>query len=104
MNSLIQVTTTTNTLESAKQISDHLINSKLAACCQIIGPIQSIYNWKDTLETSSEYQCVIKTKKELEIELYKVLKSIHSYEIPEIISQVITTSDDYLEWVLKSTK
>ena len=63
MNTYIQVTTTTETMEQAEKIARHLVETKLAACVQITGPIKSIYRWKGKVETTDEWLCLIKTRR-----------------------------------------
>ena len=57
MADFIQVLTTTARRDEAQQIALTLIEQRLAACVQIVGPIESIYRWNDQIETSEEWQC-----------------------------------------------
>jgi periplasmic divalent cation tolerance protein len=96
----IQIFTTTENKEDAEKIAKSLIEKRLAGCIQIIGPISSIYWWKNKIETSQEWLCIIKSKKKLYEEIEKSIKEIHPYEIPEIIAmQIISGSKDYLKWL-----
>ena len=100
MESYIQIVTTTDKKEDAEKIATTLVEKKLAACVQIVGPITSTYRWKGTIETATEWQCVIKSREVLYPEIEKAIQSIHSYEVPEIIvMSIITGSSDYLEWL-----
>ena len=101
----IQVCTTTEKEKDAEKIAKIVIEKRLGACVQIIGPIKSFYWWKEKIETAEEWLLFIKTKKELYEELEKVIKEIHPYEIPEIISvPILLGSKDYLEWLNKELK
>ena len=105
MTQYIQVCTTTEKEEDAKKIAKVVIERRLGACVQIIGPIKSFYWWKEKIETAEEWLLFIKTKKELYEELEKVIKEIHPYETPEIISiPILFGSKDYLEWLNKELK
>jgi periplasmic divalent cation tolerance protein len=96
----IQIFTTIENKEDAEKIAKSLIEKRLAGCIQIIGPISSIYWWKNKIETSQEWLCIIKSKKKLYEEIEKSIKEIHPYEIPEIIAmQIISGSKDYLKWL-----
>jgi periplasmic divalent cation tolerance protein len=100
MESYIQVITTTEKKEDAEKIALALVEKNLAACVQIAGPIVSTYRWKGTVETATEWQCVIKSKEGLYREIEKAIKAVHSYEVPEIIAfPIIAGSSDYLEWL-----
>ena len=80
MDKYIQVTTTTENQISAKQIADVLINKKLAACVQIVGPITSIYRWQGKIENSQEWMCSIKTREDLYPQVEENIKNNHSYD------------------------
>ena len=79
MKDYIQVTTTTETKEEAKNIAQHLVEKKLAACVQILGPITSTYRWKDKVEVAGEWLCLIKTRENLYQDIEKAIKKMHSY-------------------------
>ena len=100
MNSFLQVTTTTESKEEAKIIARHLVGKKLAACVQILGPITSTYRWKGKVETAEEWLCLIKTRDDLYNKVEATIKSLHTYETPEIIAvPVVKGSSDYLQWL-----
>ncbi len=100
MGAYIQVVTTTEKKEDAEKIALALVEKKLAACVQIVGPVTSIYRWKGNMETTGEWQCLIKSRKDLYGEIEKAIKTVHPYEVPEIIAvPIVAGSDDYLEWL-----
>ncbi|HYA12705.1 MAG TPA: divalent-cation tolerance protein CutA [Syntrophales bacterium] len=100
MRTYIQVVTTTSKKGDAEKIATTLVERKLAACVQILGPITSTYRWKGNIETAEEWQCVIKSRKDLYKDIEKAIKSVHPYEVPEIVALPITTgSGDYLDWL-----
>ena len=100
MKSYIQVTTTTENRKDADKIAEILIDRNLAGCVQILGPMTSIYRWKGHVETTEEWQCIIKSRHDLYGAIEKIIKSVHPYEVPEIIAvPLITGSKDYLEWL-----
>ena len=100
MKSYIQITTTTETKEQAQNIAEHLIETKLAACVQITGPITSIYRWKGKMENSQEWLCLIKTRESLFKKVEAAIKSQHSYETPEIVAvPIVKGSKEYLIWL-----
>jgi periplasmic divalent cation tolerance protein len=100
MESFLQVITATESREEAKIIARHLIDERLAACVQIIGPVESTYRWKNKVETAEEWICLIKTREDLYKKLEKAIVGLHSYETPEIIAlPIIKGSADYLQWL-----
>ena len=100
METYIQVVTTAGQKGDAEKIARTLVEKKLAACVQILGPITSTYRWKGNMETAEEWQCVIKSRKDLYKDIEKAIKAVHSYEVPEIIATPITAgSGDYLDWL-----
>jgi len=91
--------------EEARIIASALVEKRLAACVNILGPIQSIYRWKDAVEDSQEYLLLIKTTASMFPKLRDELKSLHSYEVPECI--VINIEDGlpaYLDWIGESVR
>ena len=96
----MQIFTTTRNKKDAEKIADVLVKNKLAACVQILGPIESIYKWKGKIEKSKEWLCLIKTKSEKYKKIEKTIKSLHSYEVPEIIALPIEKGNvKYFKWV-----
>jgi len=100
MESYIQVIKTMEKKEDAEKIAKTILEKRLAGCVQIVGPILSTYWWKDALETVEEWQCLMKTRKDLYGAVEKAVKAIHPYETPEIIAIPIATgSKEYLKWL-----
>jgi len=102
MKDYIQVFTTTESKEDAEKISREVLGKRLAACTQIIGPIKSIYWWKEKIEEAEEWLCIMKSLNDLYEQLEKVIKEIHPYEVPEILAlPVVAGNQGYLEWLNK---
>ncbi|OHB81516.1 MAG: cytochrome C biogenesis protein CcdA [Planctomycetes bacterium RBG_16_64_12] len=100
MTDYVQVVTTTERKEDAERIARALVEARLAACVQVLGPITSTYRWKGAVETSQEWQCVAKTRSDLYTRLEETVRGIHPYEVPEILAvPVATGSRAYLEWL-----
>ncbi len=101
----IQVSTTVAKRSDAERIAKILSKQKLSACTQIIGPITSIYRWKGKIEKSKEWLCIVKTGRSQYKTIEKAIKSIHPYELPEIIATpIIEGNREYLGWVQKEIK
>jgi periplasmic divalent cation tolerance protein len=100
MSEYIQVATTVSTEEEARAIASLLVEQRLAACVQVIGPITSHYRWQGKIETAEEYLCLAKSRAALFPEIEMAIKAIHPYEIAEIIAlPVIAGSKEYLAWL-----
>ena len=100
MEKFIQVITTTATKGDAEKIAASLVEKRLAACVQIVGPLQSTYRWKGKIEQAEEWQCLIKSRQDLFCDLEQVIKKIHPYKIPEIIAlTIVAGSNDYRRWL-----
>jgi len=96
----LQVLTTIDDERRAEEIAKTLVERRLAACVQVIGPITSTYWWKNRVEGSREWILIIKSREELYDELEKMIRRLHSYEVPEIIAIPITRgSREYLKWI-----
>ena len=100
MRTTIQVITTTETKASAQAIAHALVEKRLAACVQIIGPITSTYRWQGEIETAEEWMCLIKSRRDLYEALEEAIREVHPYDVPEILAvPVVAGSKDYLEWL-----
>lgn len=100
---IIVFMTAANEDEAAK-IGRAAVGEGLAACCNIVPKIRSIYVWKDKLCDEAECLCVFKTRAVLFDRLKKRIKELHSYEVPEIIAVDIKEGlDEYLDWIASVT-
>ncbi len=105
MAEYIQISTTTEKIAEAEKIANLLIDSKLAACVQVNGPAITHYVWKGKKERNEEFIILITTKKELFPEIEKVIKEVHAYETPEILTiPIVGGSKEYLDWITRETK
>ncbi len=103
MESCIQISTTTDSIESARKLASILLKEKKAACIQIIPNVESHYKWKNKLEVTSEFLLLIKTFSNQEEYVVEIIRSIHPYSTPEIISNGIDILDKpYGEWLKSS--
>ena len=99
----IVVLVTTSTREEAEKIARCLLDERLIACANIIGPVHSLFWWQGKIDEAKEHLTLMKTRKDLFTKLSERVKSLHSYQVPEIIALPICVgSKDYLEWLDKS--
>jgi periplasmic divalent cation tolerance protein len=96
----IQVVTTTERREDADRIARMLVEARLAACVQVVGPITSTYRWHGTIESTQEWQCWAKSHRGLYAKIEEAIRQVHPYEIPEIlVIPVVAGSAGYLAWL-----
>ena len=96
----IQVFTAVSKKQDAENIAESLVERKLAACVQVVGPVLSTYWWEGKIVRDEEWLCIAKSKKALYVRLEKAIKVIHPYQLPEITVTPITAgSTDYLTWL-----
>jgi len=90
--------------EDGAAIAQALVESRLAACVNIVKNVRSIYLWQGKIEDDSEVLMIAKTRLELFNALESRVKELHSYDVPEIIAlPIIAGSADYLKWLNDST-
>ena len=100
MTGYIQVLTATGGKDDAERIAAILIDERLAACVQVLGPMASTYRWRGEVETSQEWLCVVKSREDLYGEVEKSIRAVHPYEEPEILAlPVLAGSASYLGWL-----
>jgi periplasmic divalent cation tolerance protein len=105
MTDCIQVLTTAPSQEEAARIARALVEERLAACVQVLGPVASTYRWQGAIETSQEWLCIAKTAKGLYPEVEQAVRRVHSYQVPEILAVPVTAgSADYLAWLAGEVK
>src|SRR5688572_32109464 len=99
------VLTTAGTREEAQKIGRALVEARLAACVNIVGPIASIYRWQRKVETSAEYLLIIKTTAKAFARVRDAIGKLHSYDVPECVELTVTDgSAEYLKWLERSVK
>ena len=104
MSPCYQVLTTIDSEAGALRIAETLVTEGLAACAQVTGPIASVYRWRGAIERAVEWQCTAKTSQAALVGVLTRIRTLHSYQQPEIIATAISTGDpEYLEWVRRES-
>ena len=97
---MIIIKTTTDSHKAMKHIANTLLNKKLAACVNMIPRMRSKYIVDGRITESREVILLIKTTKKLENKVYKTIKDLHNYEIPEISTiQTSKVDKNYENWL-----
>lgn len=104
MTPMCLVLTTASSAEEARKISRALVERRLAACVNIVPRIESVYRWKEQIETAEEWLLLIKTRTAAFERVRDAIEELHSYELPECILLELAEGDKaYLDWLAKST-
>ena len=101
----VQLQTTLDDRELAEKLIRGAVESRLAACGQLVGPVESTYWWNGAVEEASEWLCLFKTTAKLAGSLERWLAEKHPYEVPEIVAiPLVRVSADYGEWIQDETE
>jgi periplasmic divalent cation tolerance protein len=96
----VVVLVTAGSRKEGRKLAAALVGRKLAACINIIDGVESLFFWKGKTQSSRECLLVIKSRKDKLAQLTRLVKSMHSYDVPEIIALPIVAGDkEYLRWI-----
>ena len=105
MTDTLLVLCTVKDWEEARTLADALVDQRVAACVNLLGGVESIYRWKDQVERSTEVILLIKTIRSRLPDLEAAIRSLHSYEVPEIIAFEVSDGDrKYLDWIREAVQ
>ena len=80
------------------------MQERLAACVNILPPMDSMYRWEGAVEQESERQIIIKTARERIVALWERVRELHPYDVPEfVVIPIVDGNDAYLRWIAEST-
>ena len=92
-------------VDEAERIGRTMVEERLAACVNILGPVRSIYRWKGAIETSDEVAAIFKTSEERAADLIARIAALHSYDVPCVAAWPIDRIlGSYAEWVEESVR
>jgi len=96
----VQVLAAAGTKDEADAIAAALLDARLAACVQIVGPVQSRYRWQGQVESAEEWLCVAKTTAARAGDAVAEIARVHSYDTPEItVTPIVGGAESYLAWI-----
>lgn len=102
--SLLLVLTTAGSEENAVAIARRLVESRLAACVNVVPGVRSIYRWKGELCDEREWLVVVKTVAEDFERVKDAIRAANAYELPEVVAIAADRVDErYARWVSEST-
>jgi periplasmic divalent cation tolerance protein len=104
MSAIVTVYATFPSEEEARRIAGTLVEDRLAACANLLGPCHSLYRWQGAIEEAQEVAALFKTRADLAEALMARLAELHSYDVPAAVVWPINAGlPAYLEWVLAET-
>ncbi len=99
MSAILIFTTVADSTE-ADSLARILVESRLAACVNRVGPVQSTYRWNDAIEISMEYLLIVKTQAERYPAIEHLIRKHHTYAVPEIVSVALHDLEpNYRHWL-----
>ncbi|MBG0813728.1 divalent-cation tolerance protein CutA [Planomonospora sp. ID82291] len=101
----LEVRVTASSREEADRICSAVVEERMAADAQKIGPIASTYWWAGQIQHSEEWLLLMKTTVENFEGLARLVQELHSYEVPQIVAvPLMAGTADYLEWIRRETE
>lgn len=105
MDDVIQVFTTLDSKEGAERLAHLLVERRLAACVQVLGPLSSTYWWDGGVESAEEWLCLIKSRATAYDQLEHAIRDNHPYDVPEILAVPVTGGNPaYITWLHEQLK
>ena len=100
----VVVLVTTANAEEGARLGRTLVEERLAACANVVGPIRSIYRWVGAVEEADEHLVLLKARGADVAALEARVRALHSYDVPEVLALPVTTgSAPYLAWLADCT-
>lgn len=97
---LVEVRVAVPDSETAERLARELVTLRLASCVQCLGPIASVYRWKDEVHRATEWLLLIKSTDAAFDAVCEVVQTQHSYDVPEIVALPVSLSlEAYGNWV-----
>jgi len=105
MSEVLLVVTTLPDRATAERIAAALVTARVAACVNVLAECTSVYRWQGKIERAGEVPLLIKTTREAYARLEETLRTMHPYDVPEIVALPVTAGlPAYLDWVSQETK
>ena len=101
----VVVLVTVASADEAARIGRTLVDERLIACANVVGPVRSIYRWHEAIEDASEHLLLLKARAADVGALGERVRALHSYEVPEVIAlPLVAGSPAYLAWLTTATE
>jgi len=87
------------------EFAQTIVEERLAACVNLLAPMESVYRWEGRIEHEPERQVVLKTSRDRVDALWERVRDLHPYDVPEfIVLPIVDGNDAYLRWIGESTR
>ena len=91
-------------VDTARRVAREIVELRLAACGNVLPQIHSVYRWQGQVESAEESLAIFKLSASCYPEFEAKLRSLHPYEVPEIIACPIDQGlPEYLRWVIANS-
>lgn len=104
MSDIALVVATFASSEEAETIGRRMVEERIAACVNLLGPCTSIYRWQGKVETATEHRALFKTTPQLARELADRIAALHSYDLPVVDIWPAAAGDAVAGWIDDSTR
>lgn len=105
MSDAVMVYMTASNADEAAKLARGLVEARLAACANILGPIRSFYRWDGKVQDEGEIALIAKTRAALVDALTAKVKELHSYSVPCVVAMPIATGNpEFLDWIGQETR
>lgn len=85
--------------EEAEQLARHLVETQQVACAQIDGPLTSVYRWKNTVQTETEFRLTLKFLASHAPAVEQAVHARHPYATPQwVVVSADAVTEKYLSW------
>jgi len=100
----VLILTTLPAAADAGAFAQAIVESRLAACVNLLPVMESVYRWEGRVQRDSERQVILKTSKDRVAALWERVRELHPYDVPEfIVLPIVGGNDAYLRWIADST-
>jgi len=91
--------------EEAHKLARKLVETRLAACVNVLPGMRSFYRWNGAIEETDECMLIIKSSRDLFDRLRHELEKAHTYEVPEVVAvPIVDGAPNYLAWLEKEVR
>ncbi len=91
--------------EVGSALAKLLVDRELAACVQVLPPMQSVYRWKGEICIDQEVLLLIKSSQHLKGDVQKAVEENHPYEVPEFVAiDAADVSEKYSAWLVANVR
>tara|TARA_B100000029_G_scaffold497721_1_gene565614 strand:+ start:721 stop:1050 length:330 start_codon:yes stop_codon:yes gene_type:complete len=105
MDKICVIFVTCSGTEEAQKIGRHLVETRVAACVNVIPQVQSIYRWEGAVQDDAESLLICKTRKDRVEAFMREVQSIHSYDVPELVCvEADAVEEQYASWLMQETR